>query len=158
MYPSNRKRPGRKCVLETEIPPELENKIRSRIVSDRRKLRNFIDSHANKKRNIETGLQINPKTLDDTSLRERIKNLERTRGNLLRIVSLKNELYSQFLERANRTRSEILEREVVSEKVKSEEVEKALLAKDTKHFSECIGDLVKKISKYKEEHDKANNP
>lgn len=137
-----------------EISPTLEKKVRARIVKDRRDLKNLIDEHKSKKRDIESRLRVDPKSLNDESLRERIQSLEKLRANLLRLISIKGETYSQLLKEADDLRLDQLNREVEQENRRHLESANSLLAQGLKGFSANVKDIVEKINRYKEDYDK----
>lgn len=154
MYSNNRRRSGKKFVLDTDISSVLEKRIRTKIVQDRIELKDLIGEHINKRRAIEGEFKIDPKGLDDDSLRERIQNLEKIRANLLRIISIKNEYYSQFINEADSLARNKLSKDVELENKKNEERENKILTEDLKNFSLNVKDLVEKIKQYKENYDK----
>ncbi|KAH8583508.1 uncharacterized protein ELE39_000276 [Cryptosporidium sp. chipmunk genotype I] len=156
MYSNNRRKSGRKCVLDTEISSALERRIRAKIVKDRVDLRGLIDEHIGKRRAIENELRADPRSLDDDSLRERIQILEKVRANLLRIISIKSEAYCRILKEVDDFRRAELSKYVELENRKNKERESAILGVNLKDFSSNVKDLVDRINQYKEDYEKKN--
>ncbi|KAL3126744.1 hypothetical protein CHM_8g5110 [Cryptosporidium hominis] len=156
MYSNNRRKSGRKCVLDTDISPILEKRIRAKIVQDRIDLKGLIDEHIGKRKAIEKEFNADPKSLNDESLRERIQILEKVRANLLRIISIKSEAYYRLLNKADNVRRDEISKYVEIENRKNKERENDILAENLKDFSSNVKDLVDKINQYKEDYEKKN--
>ncbi|KAJ1610985.1 hypothetical protein OIY81_1869 [Cryptosporidium canis] len=156
MYSNNRRKSGRKCVLDTEISPALEKKVRARIVKDRRDLRRLIDEHVSKKRDIENRFKLDPTCLSDEALRERIRVLERARANLLGLISTRGEAYGDFLKETNDIRRSRVRQEVESENRHCLENENNILIEGYRGFYSKVKDLVETIHLYKEDYEQRN--
>ncbi|OII75258.1 uncharacterized protein cubi_03737 [Cryptosporidium ubiquitum] len=154
MYSNNRRKSGKKCVLDTDVSPVLEKRIREKIVQDRIELKNSINEHICKRRAIKGEFKVDPKSLDDESLRERIRVLEKIRANLLRIISIKIEAYAQLLKEADDLRRNKLSKDVELENKNNEKKENDILKENLKDFLSNVKDLVEKINQYKEDYDK----
>ncbi|KAK6588395.1 hypothetical protein RS030_5697 [Cryptosporidium xiaoi] len=104
MLPNNRRKSIRKCVLDTEIPNGLKYRIRKEIIKERKKLRDIIDERVEKENKFENELGMDYKNLGDEELYSRIKYLENKRVCLIKILSEKEEIYSQILRKVDELR------------------------------------------------------
>lgn len=154
MSSSNRRKSVRKCVLDVEISPALEKRIRARIVKDRNDLKSLIDEHKAKRREMKSKSKLDPKSLGDGPLKERILTLEKLRANLLRLISTKGETYCRRLKKSDDFRLEQLRKEVEQENMSRLESVDSLLVHGLNGFSSNVKDIIERINRHKEDYDK----
>ncbi|KAH7649295.1 hypothetical protein FG379_002468 [Cryptosporidium bovis] len=146
MLPNNRRKSIRKCVLDTEIPNGLKYRIRKEIIKERKKLRDIIDERVEKENKFENEVGMDYKNLGDEELYSRIKYLENKRVCLIKILSKKNEIYSQILRKVDELRQKKSRVDISKELEANKRQEMKSLENNTLIFHQRINKLINFIN------------
>ncbi|KAL7066257.1 hypothetical protein ACR3K2_33060 [Cryptosporidium serpentis] len=153
MHPSNRRKPGRRYILDTEASPYLEARIRNILTDERKNLRGYVQKAVYfQESSIEKFSNNKQYKLEEVSeLNKMIHKLEETQNHLLRLLVSKNKLYTELIKLKDTQIKELKEIETTNNLQKCESLQPNNI------FKNKINEIITQIISLKNQADNLNS-
>ncbi|EEA08211.1 uncharacterized protein CMU_011610 [Cryptosporidium muris RN66] len=153
MHPSNRRKPGRRYILDIEASPYLEARIRNILTDERKNLRRYVQKSVYFQESSTERFSNNEqyKLEEISELDKMIHKLEEIQNHLLRLLVSKNKLYTELIKLKDIQTKELNEIETTN---KLQECE---LLQPNNIFKNKINDIITQIISLRNQADNVNN-